>query len=382
MLTVKGIYSDAVVFSDDIEESAYSQIVQLVNHPIAKQAHIRIMPDVHTGKGCVIGYTAKLGGIVIPNLIGVDIGCGVLSFYFVNLKLDNKAFDRIDSIIRTLIPSGTRIRGSFSDYVYVVSKMYMNMNFDEFKKRIEKLAYKTKQDINYVLNSLGSLGSGNHFIEIEVADELTYFTVHSGSRNFGLNVANYHQKKAKNIIKKDGIPLGMEYLEGKDAKEYMEDMETAQIYARINRYAMLYTIIKNFTNEEEAGIIESVHNYINFSDGIVRKGAISAHKKEKVVIPLNMADGLIVGEGLGSREWNYSAPHGAGRKMSRRQARKILSMKEFRKKMEGVYSSCVGQKTIDESPMAYKDKNRLLNYLKETVKITHIAKPVYNFKAG
>ena len=382
MLTVKGIYSDAVVFSDDIEESAYSQIVQLVNHPIAKQAHIRIMPDVHTGKGCVIGYTAKLGGIVIPNLIGVDIGCGVLSFYFVNLKLDNKAFDRIDSIIRTLIPSGTRIRGSFSDYVYVVSKMYMNMNFDEFKKRIEKLAYKTKQDINYVLNSLGSLGSGNHFIEIEVADELTYFTVHSGSRNFGLNVANYHQKKAKNIIKKDGIPLGMEYLEGKDAKEYMEDMETAQIYARINRYVMLYTIIKNFTNEEEAGVIESVHNYINFSDGIVRKGAISAHKKEKVVIPLNMADGLIVGEGLGSREWNYSAPHGAGRKMSRRQARKILSMKEFRKKMEGVYSSCVGQKTIDESPMAYKDKNRLLNYLKETVKITHIAKPVYNFKAG
>ena len=382
MLTVKGTYSDAVVFSDDIEESAYSQIVQLVNHPIAKQAHIRIMPDVHTGKGCVIGYTAKLGGIVIPNLIGVDIGCGVLSFYFVNLKLDNKAFDRIDSIIRTLIPSGTRIRGSLSDYVYVVSKRYMNMNFDEFKKRIEKLAYKTKQDINYVLNSLGSLGSGNHFIEIEVADELTYFTVHSGSRNFGLNVANYHQKKAKNIVKKDGIPLGMEYLEGKDAKEYMEDMETAQIYARINRYVMLYTIIKNFTNEEEAGIIESVHNYINFSDGIVRKGAISAHKKEKVVIPLNMADGLIVGEGLGSREWNYSAPHGAGRKMSRRQARKILSMKEFRKKMEGVYSSCVGQKTIDESPMAYKDKSRLLNYLKETVKITHIAKPVYNFKAG
>ena len=382
MLTVKGIYSDAVIFSDDIEESAYSQIVQLVNHPIAKQAHIRIMPDVHTGKGCVIGYTAKLGGIVIPNLIGVDIGCGVLSFYFVNLKLNNKAFDRIDSIIRTLIPSGTRIRGSLSDYVYVVSKRYMNMNFDEFKKRIEKLAYKTKQDINYVLNSLGSLGSGNHFIEIEVADELTYFTVHSGSRNFGLNVANYHQKKAKNIVKKDGIPLGMEYLEGKDAKEYMEDMETAQIYARINRYAMLYTIIKNFTNEEEAGIIESVHNYINFSDGIVRKGAISAHKKEKVVIPLNMADGLIVAEGLGSREWNYSAPHGAGRKMSRRQARKKLSIKEFREKMEGVYSSCVGQKTIDESPMAYKDKSRLLNYLKETVKITHIAKPVYNFKAG
>ncbi len=379
MIEINGAYSKAKIFADEIEETAKNQIIQLVNHPISKNAHIRIMPDVHAGLGCVIGYTAYLGDMVIPNLIGVDIGCGVLAFCFKGLDLGKSDFVEIDNIIRKNIPSGTKVRGSFSKSVYEVSKR-LGLDFDKFEKKLERIAKKTNQDINYVLNSIGTLGSGNHFIEIDKSDKNICFVVHSGSRNFGLSIANYHQKKAKKVCR-DNVPKGMEYLVGIDAKEYMEDMKTAQIFAKLNRYTILHTIIKEFVGSLNFETIESVHNYINFDDKIVRKGAISAHKGERVIIPLNMAEGVVVGIGKGNNDWNMSAPHGAGRLMSRKQAKKSLSLNEFKNSMKSVFSTCVNKKTIDESPMAYKDKDYILNKLKENVDVLYIAKPIYNFKA-
>ncbi len=379
MIEINGAYSKAKIFADEIEETAKNQIIQLVNHPISKNAHIRIMPDVHAGLGCVIGYTAYLGDMVIPNLIGVDIGCGVLAFCFKGLDLGKSDFVEIDNIIRKNIPSGTKVRCSFSKNVYEVSKR-LGLDFDKFEKKLERIAKKTNQDINYVLNSIGTLGSGNHFIEIDKSDKNICFVVHSGSRNFGLSIANYHQKKAKKVCR-DNVPKGMEYLVGIDAKEYMEDMKTAQIFAKLNRYTILHTIIKEFVSSLNFETIESVHNYINFDDKIVRKGAISAHKGERVIIPLNMAEGVVVGIGKGNNDWNMSAPHGAGRLMSRKQAKKSLSLNEFKNSMKSVFSTCVNKKTIDESPMAYKDKDYILNKLKENVDVLYIAKPIYNFKA-
>ncbi len=381
MLKIDGKYGSAIVFADNVEEGAYAQIENLVDHPIAKDAHIRIMPDVHSGIGCVIGFTAKLGEIVVPNLIGVDIGCGVLAFRYRGLKLSKSDFKQMDAIIKKEIPVGTKIRSFFSSYVPRVCQRYLGIDFYEFEKGLRRVVKRTEQDITYVLNSLGTLGSGNHFIEIDKSDGSVYFVVHSGSRNFGLNVANYHQKRARSLCKAP-VPKGMEYLKGSEAKEYMEDMKIAQQYAQINRYTIMATIIDNLLGSEPHEIIESVHNYISFKDRIVRKGAISAHRGEKLLIPFNMAYGTLIGVGKGNKEWNLSAPHGAGRRMSRKQAMKRLSVKEFRKQMEDVYSSCVGKKTLDESPMAYKDVDEVLRYLPETVDLLEIAKPIYNFKAG
>ncbi len=382
MFELKGKYGSAIIFADEVEETAYSQILTLLNHPISKDAHVRIMPDVHAGIGCVVGYTAKLTDMVIPNLIGVDIGCGVLTFCFKELMLSKKDYKTIDKIIKNNIPSGTRIRKSLSEYAFGVCEEYLNINFTEFEKALKNTAKRTLQDINYALYSLGSLGGGNHFIEIDKAKDSVCLSVHSGSRKFGLNIANHHQKIAKKHTKNiPDIPKGMEFLEGKNALCYMEDMKVAQTYAKLNRYIIIKTITDKFGIKEDY-IIESVHNYIDFNDKIARKGAISAYKKEKLVIPLNMASGLIIGEGKGNRNWNFSAPHGAGRKMSRKQAKKSLSLEEFKNRMKNVYSSCVGLSTIDESPMAYKNIDYILKYVKETVKITDIAKPIYNFKAA
>ncbi len=381
MLKISGRYGTALVFAESVEEGAYSQIENLVDHPVAKDAHIRIMPDVHSGIGCVIGFTARLGSIVIPNLIGVDIGCGVLAFHYRGLSLSKSDFKEVDRIIKKEIPSGTRIRDVFSPYVTRVCGEYLGIDFSEFERSLRKLALKTKQDIAYVLNSLGTLGSGNHFIEIDSSGDGVYFVVHTGSRNFGLNVANYHQKKAKKLCR-DAVPRGMEYLKGSDAREYMEDMKVAQIYARINRYTILVTILSRFMGAKPDEVIESVHNYIDFRDNIVRKGAISAHKGERLLIPFNMAYGTLIGIGKGNREWNFSAPHGAGRRLSRKQALKKLSLGEFKERMSGIYSTCVSRKTLDESPMAYKSADEIMKYIHETVEIEEIVKPVYNFKAG
>lgn len=383
MFELKGKYGNAIIFADNVEDTAYSQIIKLVNHPISTGAHIRIMPDVHAGIGCVIGYTAKLTDIVIPNLIGVDIGCGVLTFCFNDMKLTKKDFLYMDKIAKENIPSGTRIRKSLSSQASDVCEQYLNIDFSEFLKSLRNTAKRTSQDMNYALFSLGSLGSGNHFIEIEKTKNAVCFSVHSGSRKFGLNIANFHQKIAKKLTKPSyNIPSGMEYLKKPEVFDYIEDMKVAQTYAQINRYTIIKTIIERFTSVKENNIIESIHNYINFDDKVVRKGAISAHKNEKLVIPLDMSKGMIIGEGLGNEEWNYSAPHGAGRKMSRKQAKKSLSLEEFKKKMKNVYSSCINRQTLDESPMAYKDSDYILKYLKETVKINEIAKPLYNFKAS
>jgi tRNA-splicing ligase RtcB len=380
MVEFSGRYGSAIVFTDSIEDTAASQIKQIVEHPVSKDSHIRIMPDVHAGLGCVIGYTAKLGDMVIPNLIGVDIGCGVLAFCFDFMSFYESDFLNLERIIRENIPSGTNIKSQLSKYLEVVSEKYMQIDFNAFKKNLIKISKKTNQNINYILNSIGSLGSGNHFIEIDATKDKVCFVVHTGSRNFGLNIAKYHQKKAKKRSK-EKLPSGMEYLLGADAKEYMEDMKTAQIFAKLNRYVILFTIIEQFGLDKRFEIVESVHNYINFDDNIIRKGAISAHKDEKVIIPINMADGIVVGKGKGIAEWNFSAPHGAGRIMSRKQAKNLLDLEDFKSSMSGVFSCSVNKKTIDESPMAYKSKEYLLSYLKKIIDIEFIAKPIYNFKA-
>lgn len=427
-MEVQGKFGTAIVYTDDIEEMAISQITTLLDQPMAENAHVRIMPDVHAGAGCVIGYTAKLTGKVVPNLIGVDIGCGVTAW---NLGLraeigDN--FEKLDAIIRGYIPSGREVRKSVN--WTLLEKLYNTLNrnefnFDEFKENVKVICNKTSQKIGRVWKSIGSLGGGNHFIEIDRDnnDEL-WLVIHSGSRNFGLKIATFHQNIAKHTNYASGersfsseeidikiqeirrtkqgkeieiaigqlksqagqqqSPTGLEYLQGKEADEYYHDMNIAQIYAQLNRRMMAFEILSNCYNIEFFPPVESVHNYINFSDNIMRKGAISAHEGEHVIIPLNMAEGIIYGIGKGKDEWNFSAPHGAGRKMSRTKARSTLSLSEFQMIMDenNVWTSCVGRATLDEAPQAYKDASKIIEYLSDTVDIKVQMKPVYNFKAA
>ncbi len=380
MFELEGRYGIAKIFADSLEETVKSQIIQLLNHPIAKNAHIRIMPDAHAGLGCVIGLTAKITNMVIPNLIGVDIGCGVLVFVLKSEEFKRDDFVRLDNVIKKNIPSSNRIRSNLSAYAKKACMEYLDADFDLFQKRLYSVSSKTNQNIDYVLNSLGTLGGGNHFIELAEDNDNLYLVVHSGSRNFGLNIAKYHQRKAKKKAK-TGVASGLEYLVEDDMNEYVEDMKLAQLFARINRYAILSILMDLFFFDKPKKVVESIHNYIDFNDRIMRKGAISAHKEERVVIPLNMAEGFILGAGLGNSQWNYSAPHGAGRTMSRRQAKNALSVADFKSSMKGVFSTCINKSTIDESPMAYKSKEYIIKHIKETVQISSIVKPIYNFKA-
>ena len=409
-MIITGTNSSAKVFTDDIEEEAVKQIEVLMNHPISKHSHTRIMPDVHAGAGCVIGYTARLTDVVVPNLIGVDLGCGVLGMEIEGMP----SFEKIDKFINGHIPSGLHVRNHPYNKLEEACEE-LGVNYKEFTKNVLEIVKETKQNKDYVFDSLGTLGGGNHFIEIDRGDSGNYLlTVHSGSRNFGLKIAKFFQDKAyrennlmpkeeytkkiqeikqkytgkdielaikdlrkEQLIKK--MPAGLEYLSGNSIKDYLYDMRVAQVYAKLNRYIMVKSIIDHF-QLKVVNTVESVHNYIDFEDNIVRKGAIRAHKGEQVIIPLSMAFGVIIGTGLGNPEWNYSAPHGAGRRMSRTKARKTLSLDKFKKSMDGIYSSTVNIETIDEAPMAYKDAEEIIEKLKDTVKIEKRLKPVYNFK--
>jgi RNA-splicing ligase RtcB len=417
-MELQGKYGKAIVYTEEIEAEAISQIISLLSQPMAQDANVRIMPDCHAGAGCVIGYTAKLTDKIVPNLIGVDIGCGVIAWKLGKRSMVGEKFDKLDEFIRDRIPSGREIHENAIDHT-VIEQVFQSLNtgmhFNLFRDGIKSVCKNTHQEYDYVWPSLGSLGGGNHFIEVDKDDhDVLWLVIHSGSRNFGAKIAKFHQEAAKKSINRDfvekeierikkeftrsqyateiakirksvpKIPSGLEYLEGEKAKQYFNDMHYAQIYAQLNRRLMGHIILSKFYKIKDADIVESVHNYINFQDQILRKGAISAHAGEKVIIPLNMADGIIIGTGKGNDEWNNSAPHGAGRAMSRSKAKATLSLEHFQETMrrKGVWTSTADKHTLDEAPQAYKKAEHIVKYLGDTVDIEVQMKPVYNYKSS
>lgn len=385
MQTYRGKYNSANVMIDEIEQETISQIYSFLNHPAFAHTYIAIMPDCHAGAGAVIGFTAKMNEYVIPNVVGVDIGCGVLA---INLGYPDIDFAKLDAFIKENIPSGFSIR-PYRQRLGGGEYQYPEDYIDEFKGKVYDLIAYTEQEVSRVFGSIGTLGGGNHFIEIDHADNgMDWLLIHSGSRNFGLRIANYYQNKAKELLKKMFVGAdaykGLEYLPlGVGAEEYLDAMKIAQRYASMNRYAMADILMRGFFKQKnDIEAIETIHNYINFEDKIIRKGAVSAHDGERLVIPFNMRDGVAICVGKGNAKWNYSAPHGAGRILSRRKAKETLSMTEFTSEMEGIYTTTATRDTLDESPMAYKDYHKIVEAIAETVDIESMLKPVYNFKAG
>ncbi|MDR2781142.1 MAG: RtcB family protein [Holosporaceae bacterium] len=379
MLTLKGKYNDAIVYAEDIDMKCEDQILQYLDHPMFADTKVRIMPDVHFGKGATVGFTATCNEYVVPSIIGVDIGCGVNAY---NLGPGSVAFDKLDKYIRKHIPSGRDVNSSTNEmletaYGYVSDNIF---SFNEFMEKVGATAKKVNFPVGRAFASLGTLGGGNHFIEIDKdKNKSRWLVIHTGSRGFGSYVSNHYQNLAKKRTESDDQ---IKFLTGKAAKDYIEDMKVAQLYARVNRALIAFQIGCDFLKVAHSKLkaIESIHNYIDFECKVIRKGAVSAQKDELIVIPFSMSDGAIIGVGKGNAEWNFSAPHGSGRKMSRTQA-KSLSMDKYRECMKNVWSSCVNEDTVDESPMAYKSIKNILNFINETVHITHRLLPMYNFKA-
>ena len=378
---VKGKYNQAKVFSQNRDQTAVSQIAEICSNAAYKNSKIRIMPDYHPGLGSVIGFTAALENRIIPNTVGVDINCGMHTSKLGDIEIN---FRLLDNFIRSSIPHG-----------FKHNKMISADLSEQLIKKVTAVSEKLGLDADEQLKGIGSLGGGNHFIEINKSnDGDKYLVIHSGSRNFGLQVCRYHQqrayqycsnkyKKIKDLKLKEEYNLNKSnsFLEGEMAAAYYQDMKVAQIYADRNREIIAQKIL-DFLDLKKAESFQTRHNYINFKDQIIRKGAVSAHQGEKILIPLNMRDGSILAEGLGNEDWNYSAPHGAGRLMSRTQAKNELSLREFKKQMRNVYSSSVKKSTIDESPAAYKSPTEILLSVKDSIKIIEILKPLYNFKSG
>lgn len=370
-MKIQGTYNTALVFNDQVDPESHHQIQDFCNQEIFRDTRIRIMPDVHAGKGCVIGYTANIEDKVVPNLIGLDIGCGILVTQLGRMDLK---YPGLDKFIRQRIPHGFKRNKTANPADFPESFLEEMANTCDF----------LGIDFMDHLKGIGSLGGGNHFIEVATDSKREkWLLIHSGSRNFGLQVATWHQDRARQECKEKEveIPRHFAYLEGRSREDYVRDMKVAQAYARLNRREMTRRILDYLGMDTPAEQFETVHNYINFDDGIIRKGAVSAHAGEKLVIPLNMKDGSLIGIGKGNPEWNLSAPHGAGRRLSRNQARKQLDMDDFTRAMKNVWTSTVSRKTLDEAPKAYKPKGEILKYIEETVEITEILKPVYNFKA-
>ncbi|MCH1624381.1 RtcB family protein [Ferdinandcohnia quinoae] len=398
MIKVTGSQTEASVFSNYPQEEALEQIKELCNQDFLKDTKIRIMPDYHAGKGCVIGTTIQLKDKVVPNLVGVDVGCGVLTVKLQDKKID---FNKLDQVIRTYVPSGMDLHTD-------ETVEFINTGFPNVKD------FKANHILseNRSLHSLGTLGGGNHFIEASVdSDGHHYVTIHTGSRYVGARIANYYQKvaiaKLRNndvteIIEKlkaEGrdkeiqdailsykekypfIPNDLAYLEGEDFQNYIHDMKLAQAFAKANREEIARAITDNM-GFEEIDRFDTVHNYIDTENLILRKGAVSAQKGERLIIPINMRDGSILAVGKGNKDWNCSAPHGAGRILSRTKAMKTLSMVDFQDTMKGIWTTSVSKETLDEAPMAYKSMDEILEKVEESVEIATFIKPVYNFKAS
>ena len=349
--------TDLKVYAKNLEQAAVDQIETLASQPAFEDAKIRIMPDAHAGAGCVIGFTANLGEKVVPNLVGVDIGCGMLTARISGIV----NYREFDEHVKQAVPSGFTVHGSET---CDVSQLGLE-------------CYGELQNIDRLNRSLGTLGGGNHFIEVDVAGDSTYLVIHSGSRNLGLQVAQIYQGKAVELCR-DSVPEDLKYLEGELAQAYLHDMRICQEWAKQNRESMMERLYRYGLGH--GPWFHTAHNYIG-DDGIVRKGAISAKSGEKVLIPLNMRDGAVIGYGKGNVDWNNSAPHGAGRVMSRSKARKTLDVDEFRAQMEGVFTTTANEETIDEAPGAYKPAQEIIDALSPTVEIAERLMPAYNFKA-
>lgn len=394
MIELQGKFNTAKVFTDNVEATAQGQIIELCNQEFAKDSKIRIMPDTHAGAGCTIGTTMTIQDKVVPNLVGVDIGCG-MSVATIDLHKSNVNFDQLDSVIRKYVPSGFSIRSKEHPYAHTL--------------HVEKVRAPINQD--RALKSIGTLGGGNHFIELNELGDKVVLVVHSGSRNLGKGIAEHYQDRAyKELsstvgeqeqliaklkaegrqaeihealrgIKKPKIQKDLAYLQGQGFEDYMHDMKIAQQYALWNRRAMISEIVMNMEwNIEDQ--FTTIHNYIDMEHMILRKGAISAQAGERVIIPINMRDGSIIATGKGNPDWNFSGPHGAGRVLSRSKAKEKLSLEDFKATMSNVWTTSVDANTLDESPMAYKPLQEIVDNIGESVEINHIIKPLYNFKAN
>lgn len=400
MLELRGKYAEAKVFTDVVDNQSISQVIELLNQPYAENAHVRMMPDIHAGAGCTIGTTMHISNKVCPNLVGVDIGCGMEVIQIAEKDLD---LEKLDRVCHDDIPSGFSIRSKAHTYV-------KNINLSD-------LHCIDKVDMSRAEKSVGTLGGGNHFIEANRdGDGNIYIVVHSGSRHLGLEIANFYQeagykeltsysdldiqmvveqlksesrhkdiektiKAMKSAHRSSSVPKPLAYVEGDLLQMYLHDMGIAQEFAKYNRKAMIDTIVKKM-GITVVDQFTTIHNYIDLENKILRKGAVSAQKNEILLIPINMRDGSLICRGKGNPEWNYSAPHGAGRLMSRSAAKQAFTVGEFEKQMEGIYTTSVGRSTLDECPMAYKNMSDIVENIVDTVEILKVIKPIYNFKAG
>ena len=401
MFQIVGKKNTAVCFAKVVENEAVEQIRRMCDYSLTEGSKIRIMPDVHAGKGCTIGTTMTITDKACPNIVGVDIGCGM---YTTRLDVTEIDFEKLDEACH-FIPSGMNVWEGRQE------------RFDLTNLR----CFRALKDSKYLERSLGTLGGGNHFIEVDVSkDGVYYLVIHSGSRNLGKQVAEYYQnlaidlhsgkeeyfKKRDNIIsdfkasgrkneiqgalaalKKEyegsgpDVPEDLCWLYGKFLDDYLHDVEICQRFAKRSRELMA-EIILDKTGMKKMESFHTIHNYIDTDEMILRKGAIAAHKGEKILIPINMRDGSVIATGRGNSDWNYSAPHGAGRIMSRKKAKENLSLDEYKKAMAGVYTTSVNEDTLDEAPMAYKSLSDIVDVIKDSVDILDIMKPVYNFKAS
>lgn len=399
MFEIKGKVNTAVCYAKVVEDEAIGQIRRMCDYDFSKDSKICIMPDVHAGKGCTIGTTMTVTDKVVPNIVGVDIGCGM---YTVNLGKDDIDFVKLDEAAH-FIPSGMNIWEGRQE------------KFDLQELR----CYRSLKNTKRLERSLGTLGGGNHFIEVDKSSDGTnYFVIHSGSRNLGKQVAEIYQQLAIDLnkgketyfqqrdeiirtYKEQGrrkeiqkaleaiswnqreatIPEDLCFLYGQFFEDYMHDVEICQRFARRNREKIAEVLLActGMTGREA---FHTIHNYIDVDEMILRKGAIAAHAGEKVLIPVNMRDGSILAIGKGNPEWNYSAPHGAGRIMSRTKAKSELDLNEYRKEMAGIYTTSVNEATLDEAPMAYKSLEDIIDVIKESVDVIEVMKPIYNFKAN
>lgn len=366
MKTVKGIYAEAKIFTDDVEEYAEAQVKMICDNRVAEGSKIRLMPDVHPGKVGPIGLTMTVTDKVIPQLLGVDIGCGMTC---VKLNKNNAEFQKLDRVIRENVPSGFAIRKE------------PHRMAEEFP--YEKLLCAGHINRQKAGRSLGTLGGGNHFIELDRGEDGSlYLVVHTGSRHLGEEVAEHYTKLAHASLKEQGqeVPYYMSYLEGDEREAYAEDVQTVQDYAELNRQIIVREILKGMKWKAEDQF-SVAHNYLDAS-GMLRKGAIAAGEGTRVIIPANMRDGMILGIGLGNEDWNYSAPHGSGRRLKREDVKSRYTVSDFKREMKGIYSSCVGADTLDEAPFAYRSIAEIAERIRDTVRITEILKPVYNYKGG
>lgn len=368
MIEINGQYNNAKIFTDNLEASAESAIKAFCNQPHSKDSKIRIMPDVHAGKGCTIGTTMTITDKIVPNIVGVDIGCGMLT---VILKEKRINLPELDSFIRKNIPYGREVRER---------SHRSHGRLDVYDLRCVK-----KIDIRRAKESIGTLGGGNHFVEVDKDEDGTlYLVIHTGSRNLGLRVAEYYQNKAYNACggrAQKEIPYELAYLSGDEMQDYLHDMEFMQRFADLNRTVIKEVILDGMKLTEEDSFT-TVHNYVDIESMILRKGAVSAKAGERLLIPINMRDGSLICTGLGNEEWNFSAPHGAGRLMSRKDAFNTFTLSSFKDSMNGIYTTSVTRDTIDECPMVYKPMEEIIRNTRETVTVDKVIKPIYNFKAS